>query len=220
LIGRIPVEWDAVPLKSVSEFVTSGSRGWAQYYSIEGALFLRISNLTRDHINMRFDDVVRVTPPKSSEGRRTSVSAGDLLISITADLGIIGVIPDGFQEAYVNQHIALVRVDGGKANPRFLGWFLSSRRGQTQFDQLNESGAKAGLNLPTIERLTVPTTTAPDEQRRIAEVLDAATRETDETLRNLEKLRRLKSGLMQDLLTGRKRVTPLLAVKAELAAQV
>jgi type I restriction enzyme S subunit len=210
-IGRIPVDWDVVPLKSAAEFVTSGSRGWAQYYSIDGALFLRIGNLTRDHINLRFDDVVRVTPPKSSEGRRTSVSAGDLLISITADLGIIGVIPDGFVEAYVNQHIALVRIDKEKANPRFVGWFLSGRGGQTQFGRLNESGAKAGLSLPTIERLLVPTTKDPLEQERIAEILDTATRQTDQTLRDLEKLRRLKAGLMQDLLSGRKRVTPLLA---------
>jgi len=217
-IGRIPVEWDAVPLKSMSEFVTSGSRGWARYYSIDGALFLRIGNLTRDHINLRFDDVVRVTPPKSSEGRRTSVAAEDLLISITADLGIIGVIPDGFEEAYVNQHIALVRVTPSKANSRFLGWFLSSRRGQTQFERLNESGAKAGLTLPTIERLMVPTTKDPHEQARIAQILDATTRQTDDTLRKLEKLQRLKTGLMQDLLTGRTRVTPLLAGTAELAA--
>jgi type I restriction enzyme S subunit len=218
-IGRIPVEWDAVPLKIVSEFVTSGSRGWARYYSIDGALFLRIGNLTRDHINLRFDDVVRVVPPKSSEGRRTSVAPGDLLISITADLGIIGVIPDGFEEAYVNQHIALVRVTPSKANSRFLGWFLSSRRGQSQFERLNESGAKAGLNLPTIERLIVPTTKDPHEQAAIAQVLDATTRSTHDTLRRLEKLRRFKAGLMQDLLTGRKRVTPLLAATAELATQ-
>lgn len=87
-----------------AELVTSGSRGWARYYSDEGALFLRIGNLTRDHINMRFDDIVLVNPPKSSEGKRTSVKTGDLLISITADLGIIAVIPTGFGEAYVNQH--------------------------------------------------------------------------------------------------------------------
>jgi type I restriction enzyme S subunit len=218
-IGRIPVEWDAVPLKSVAEFVTSGSRGWARYYAVDGAMFLRIGNLTRDHINLRFDDVVRVTPPKSSEGRRTSVSAGDLLISITADLGIIGVIPKGFEEAYVNQHIALVRVVPKKANSRFLGWFLCGRGGQSQFERLNESGAKAGLNLPTIERLLVPTTRDPFEQERIVNVLDATTRQTDDTLRDLEKLHLLKTGLMQDLLTGRKRVTPLLAAPPEAAVQ-
>ena len=49
-LGQIPHEWDVVTLDSVAQFVTSGSRGWAQYYSAEGALFLRIGNLTREHI--------------------------------------------------------------------------------------------------------------------------------------------------------------------------
>ena len=93
-LGRIPVEWEVGELETVAEFVTSGSRGWAQYYSAEGAMFLRIGNLTRDHINLRLEDMAFVNPPRTSEGKRTSVSPGDLLISITADLGIIGVIPE------------------------------------------------------------------------------------------------------------------------------
>lgn len=208
-LGRIPVEWDPCRLESVSDFVTSGSRGWAQYYSTEGALFLRIGNLTRHHINMRFDDVVRVNPPKSSEGNRTAIMTGDLLVSITADLGIIGVIPQDFEEAYVNQHIALVRLQKTEVDPRFNGWFLGSRSEQSQFEKLNESGAKAGLNLPTIKNLLVPKMRI-EEQTRIAAFLDASTQRSTEFQQRLSKLRSLKTALMQDLLTGRKRVTALI----------
>jgi type I restriction enzyme S subunit len=209
-LGRIPVEWEVTDLGSIAEFVTSGSRGWAKYYSHEGPIFLRIGNLTRNHINLRLDDVVFVNPPPSSEGKRTSVLTGDLLISITADLGIIGVIPAAFGEAYVNQHIALVRLSPAKASPRFIGWFLSSRGGQTQIEKLNESGAKAGLNLPTIEKLTVPLPKSSSEQARIAEILDSNTQQVNGHHRQLAKLRLLKTALMQDLLTGKKRVTSLL----------
>jgi len=208
-LGRIPVEWEVSRLESVSDFVTSGSRGWAQYYSTEGALFVRIGNLTRHHINMRFDDVVRVNPRKSSEGNRTAVMTGDLLVSITADLGIIGVIPEGFEEAYVNQHIALVRFQKTEVDPRFIGWFLGSRSGQSQFEKLNESGAKAGLNLPTIKNLLVPKMRM-EEQTRIAAIIDASTQKSTEFQQRLSKLCSLKTALMQDLLTGRKRVTDLL----------
>jgi type I restriction enzyme S subunit len=208
-LGRIPVEWDIGYLEDIAEFVTSGSRGWAQYYSVDGPVFLRIGNLTRNHINLRLDDIVRVNPPLSSEGKRTSVLAGDLLISITADLGVIGVIPEGFEEAHVNQHIALTRLVRAKVNPRFIGWFLSGQRGQTQFEKLNESGAKAGLNLPTIKRLLVPVMKL-SEQTRIAEVFDASTRLLRDHYLRLNKLHSLKTALMQDLLTGKKRVTPLL----------
>jgi type I restriction enzyme, S subunit len=209
-LGRIPVEWGVQILESVSEFVTSGSRGWAQYYSTEGALFLRIGNLTRKHINMRFDDVIRVSPPASSEGERTAVKKDDLLISITADLGIVAVIPDGFETAYVNQHIALTRLDNSRAYARFVGWFLNGQLGQAQFDKLNESGAKAGLNLPSIKNLQIPVPSL-DEQVKIAQAIDSATGKTDEFHARLVKCQSLKRALMQDLLTGRKRVTDLLS---------
>ncbi len=218
-LGRIPEEWDVGDLEAITEFVTSGSRGWARYYAVDGAIFLRIGNLTREHINLRLDDVIRVNTPKSSEGKRTSVSAGDVLISITADLGIIGVIPDGFEEAYVNQHIALARLMTAEVNPRFIGWFLSGRGGQAQFEKLNESGAKAGLNLPTIRKLLVPVV-GRSEQTRIADVLDSSTQQTSKYYVRLNKLRSLKFALMQDLLTGRKRVTPLLNESSQVAAQM
>jgi type I restriction enzyme S subunit len=211
-VGRIPAEWEISTLDGVAALVTSGSRGWAQYYSLDGPIFLRIGNLTRSHINLRLEDIVRVNPSSSSEGKRTAASSGDLLISITADLGIIGVIPEDFGEAYVNQRIALVRLTTDKVDPRFIGWFLSGRRGQTQFEKLNESGAKAGLNLPTIRRLLVPVMGL-CEQKRIAEILDSSTQQTNEQCRRLGKLRSLKAALMQDLLTGRKRVTALLEPK-------
>ena len=209
-LGRIPVEWDIASVGSVAESVTSGSRGWAKYYREEGALFIRIGNLTREHINLRLDDLVFVQPPESAEGLRTAVQAGDLLISVTADLGIIGVIPKGFVEGYVNQHIALARLLPADVSARFVGWFLSSREGRAQFDRLNESGAKAGLNLPTVRSLLFPRPDDIDEQHRIAVAIDACVRTADQQACSLQKLRALKRGLMQDLLTGNRRVTALL----------
>lgn len=208
-LGRIPVEWDVKQLGAVSDFVTSGARGWAKYYRQDGAIFLRIGNLTRQHINLRFNDIVYVQPPKSAEGQRTKVMPGDILISVTADLGIIGVIPEGFEKAFVNQHIALVRPDQETVDSRFVGWFFGSRMGQVQFEQQNESGAKAGLNLPTIRGLMFPSPCV-EEQQLIAERLDSSVSVLDMYVIEQSKLLSLKTALMQDLLTGKRRVTALL----------
>lgn len=209
-LGRIPVEWDVRSLASISEFVTSGARGWAKYYSADGAKFLRIGNLTREHINMRLDDVVFVQPPSSAEGMRTLVKQGDILVSITADLGIIAVIPEKFGEGYVNQHIALVRIDDDEVVPRFVGWALQGRAGQAQFERQNDSGAKAGLNLPTIRGLLTPCPPK-QEQEHIVKVLDTNTQISEQLRLDLQKQQSLKDALMLDLLTGEKRVTRLLA---------
>lgn len=210
-LGQIPDEWHVARLGSedVSRSITSGSRGWARYYGEEGALFMRISNLTRRHVNLRWHDVKFVKPPLGAEGKRTAVDAGDLLVSITADLGIIGVAPKGLGEAYVNQHIALIKLNRARINPWFIGNWLSSHVGQNMFSRLNEAGAKAGLNLTTVASLAV-VLPSPREQDHIAQVLNRADENIATQERNWEKLQRLKTGLMQDLLTGKVSVEPLL----------
>jgi len=191
-------------LAQVSLLITSGSRGWAGYYADHGALFVRIGNLTREHINLRLDDCVFVQVPKTSEGSRAALTPGDILISITADLGIIGMVPEDLGEAYINQHVALIRV-WPEVNPRWVAHMLASELGQRQFQLANDSGAKAGLNLPAVGRVQVPIPRR-DAQDRLTGMLD----ESDGNIRRhrgeIAKWLLLKEGLMEDLLTGRVRV--------------
>ena len=208
-LGWVPKAWDVVTLESVSHTVTSGSRDWARFYADSGALFVRIGNLTREHINFRYESTIYVRPPRNADGQRTRLESGDILISITADLGIIGVVPDGMGEAYINQHIALVRPNLSIINPRFVGHYLASPVAQTYISKLNDSGAKAGLNLPTIRSL-ITAKPIGDEQDVIATRLDEIDKRIQNATTESAKLRELKSGLMDDLLTGRGRVTPLL----------
>lgn len=208
-LGWIPKAWNVVTLASISSSVTSGSRDWARFYSESGALFVRIGNLTREHINLRYESTIFVSPPRNGDGQRTRLEAGDILISITADLGIVGVVPEGIGEAYINQHIALVRPIMTAVNSRFVGHYLSGPFAQRYISKLNDSGAKAGLNLPTIRGLL---TTAPPriEQNLIATRLDAIDKRIRDSATESAKLQELKTALMDDLLTGRVRVTPLL----------
>jgi type I restriction enzyme S subunit len=208
-VGWIPIEWDVETLESVSTAVTSGSRDWARFYADSGAVFVRIGNLTREHINFRFESTIYVRPPRNADGQRTRLELGDILVSITADLGIVGVVSDGLGEAYINQHIALVRPNFKAINPRFIGHYLGGPVSQAYISKLNDGGAKAGLNLPTIRGLL---TVVPirEEQDMIAARLDEIDKRIQNALLECVKLQELKAGLMDDLLTGRVRVTPLL----------
>lgn len=204
LVGRIPVEWQHYSIGELSSFVTSGSRGWAQFYAAEGPIFIRIGNLTRQHINLKFDDVVHVNPPNSAEGRRTKVQPDDLLISITADLGIIGVINSSIDQAYVNQHISLVRLEKPEIS-RWLGHYLAFENTQKQFIANNDSGAKAGLNLNAI-RNTIVSLPPPKERDTIVSILDGIDSTIEVQQSKLNHVCHLKKSLMQDLLTGKVRV--------------
>lgn len=213
-LGRIPREWNAVTLASVSDMVTSGARDWARFYSKEGPKFIRIGNLTREHINFRLDSLIHVQPPQDGEGQRTRLKVGDVLISITADLGIIAVVSEGIGEAYINQHIALVRPRREALNARFLGHLVASPTCQKFISTLNDAGAKSGLNLPTVRNILV---VVPErrEQDEIQRRLDAIDSRIQGIKTEAAKLRLEKVGLLDDLLTGRVRVTPLLEAKEQ-----
>jgi type I restriction enzyme S subunit len=207
-LGRIPKEWDCPRIDDIKVFLTSGSRGWAKYYSVEGSKFIRITNLKRNQIEIDCEDMKYVGLPITVEGLRSKLQPGDLLISITADLGIIGVVPNEFGDAYVNQHIALVRLNLKEVNPIFIGYFLASARGQREFSLLNDGGAKAGLNLKTINNLFVLKPSL-SEQDRIVERIESINYTLNGIKHQYLKLGRIKAGLMQDLLSARIRVNSI-----------
>ena len=207
-LGRIPKEWECLAIEQVKDFITSGSRGWAKYYSIEGSKFIRITNLKRNQIEIDLSDLKYVKLPASIEGIRSKLMEGDLLISITADLGIIGVVSSTLDDAFVNQHISLVRLNSSIVVPKFVGYFLASSYGQAMFNLLNDGGAKAGLNLKTINSIFVIKPKI-EEQQLIVEKFEKATELILKYKEDLSKLQSLKTGLMQDLLSGKVRVNNL-----------
>ena len=98
-LGSIPADWSETNIGNLATLVTSGPRGWARYYSNAGAKFIRIGNLTREHVNFRLQDMQFVSPPEGAEGNRTQLMQGDVLFSITADLGVIGLVPSDFGQS-------------------------------------------------------------------------------------------------------------------------
>ena len=92
-VGVIPEDWQVAQIGNLKPFVTSGSRGWASYYSDRGSLFVRITNLSRETIYLDLNDSKFVSlPPNAKEGTRTQLQEEDVLISITADIGIVGYV--------------------------------------------------------------------------------------------------------------------------------
>lgn len=142
-------------IKEVSNFVTSGSRGWAKYYDGTGARFIRITDLTRDGIILKDDNVQHVKLPENAEGKRSRLKGNDVLVSITADLGSIALIPENIQEAYINQHIAMIRFNNSMQG-KFMAWYLKSDYGQKDLLKNKRGGGKLGLGLDDIRDTLVP----------------------------------------------------------------
>lgn len=198
--SRLEATLSATSGTELFAFVTSGSRGWAKYYSNDGPIFFRIGNVPRTGIDPDLTGVQRVNPPANAEGRRTRVQPGDLLISITADLGRVAVIPETLGEAYINQHLALARPIDGMV-PRYLAWYLVSPFGLRQWDSLRRGATKIGLGLDDIRALRIPIPT-PEIQQSTVDVIEAAWESVQLMEQSLVRCERRAQHLRSSLLTA------------------
>ena len=145
------------PVHQLSDYIlylTSGSRGWAKYCVDEGSeWFITIKNVKDCHISI--ENMQPINAPDNAEAKRTRVQAGDLLISITADLGRTGVVTDEIANhgAYINQHLTCIRLDRNVLNPLYVAYFMESPAGKEQFLSKNQNAVKAGLNFNSINTL-------------------------------------------------------------------
>ena len=184
----IPEGWEWCRLGTTSLLITSGSRGWAKYYSNNGAAFIRMGNLSKNSFEMRLDNIQRVLPPKNSEGNRTSLKAKDLLISITGDVGMLGLIPEGFGEAYINQHTAVMR-SSSYLHYLYVPFFCLSPMAIGQFSA-PQRGIKNSFRLSDICEMIFPLPPI-EEQKRIVKKVQALLALCDTLQKQLEKSRKI-----------------------------
>ena len=151
-----PNDYPVCPLSEYIDFLTSGSRGWAQYCTDNGTeWFITIKNVKDCRISV--NNMQSVNAPNNAEARRTKVQEGDLLISITADLGRTGVVTKEIAEhgAYINQHLTCIRLNQTMLHPLYVAHFMESPAGKEQFETKNQSSVKAGLNFDSINSLRI-----------------------------------------------------------------
>jgi type I restriction enzyme S subunit len=205
-LGEIPAHWGVRRVKNVAQFVTSGSRGWAEFYSESGPLFLRIGNLDAESVSLDLRDVQRVSPPSGAEGKRTRVRTGDVLVSITALIGAVATVRGDLGEAYVNQHLALVRPIESKVVPTWLGYALAGRSGIAQVESGMYGGTKVGLGLDDVRGLwfCLPPVA---EQAGIASWLDRQIGSIGKTIRKVQEqtsnVREYRQALISAAVTGK-----------------
>lgn len=151
---ELPEGWEWCRVSEVAMFTTSGSRDWAKYYSESGALFVTMGNLSKDSYDLRMDNRRYVNPPENGEGLRTKLEPFDLIISITGDVGNLGLIPEDLGLAYINQHSCLLRFIPICRNYYFPE-LMRSPLAKLQFNE-PQRGIKNSFRLSDVETMVIP----------------------------------------------------------------
>lgn len=150
----LPTGWVWKTLADLSEYVTSGSRGWKAYIASSGDPFIRSQDIKHDALI--FENPAFVNLPVKVEGKRTLVRRFDLLLTITGgNVGRCAVVPALANKAYVSQHVALIRLHEPRLAEFIHYWMICAFGGQAFLAQYIY-GDKPGLNLTQVGNIRIP----------------------------------------------------------------
>lgn len=201
-VGVIPEDWETSLLGALAEKIMVGIASAATHaYCKTGIPLLRNQNIKPNKLD--FDDLLFINEAYEATFKNKRLKAGDLLTARTGYPGTTCIISDDFENA--QSFTTLITRPTNKVNSKFLSIFMNSEIGVDFFDKNQIGGGQKNINAATLRTFIVA---IPDleEQTAIANVLS----DTDTLITALEQLiakkHAIKTGTMQQLLTGRTRL--------------
>ena len=195
-IGRIPKEWEVVKVGKIGNVITgtTPSTKVKEYWG-EGYLFVTPTDFSNNKYVYKTE---RSVTQRGVEKARI-IPKDSVMVTCIASIGEIAM---SSEECITNQQINSI-VCGEKANPHYVYYVMKFRK--------NVLKKWAGITTSPIvkkslfEEFPLPLPPLP-EQQKIAEILSTVNKRLELLRNKKEKLTRIKKGLMNDLLTGKKRV--------------
>ena len=198
-IGKIPESWKAVKLKGYVNIET-GKRARG------GALDKgNVASIGGEHLDNEGDiqwDNMKFIPEDFYESlKQGKVQLRDiLLVKDGATTGKVAIVRNPrYKKVAVNEHVFVLRSKMNKLVNEFLFYFLFSRFGQIQI-RTRFHGMIGGITRSDIETILIPLPSL-EEQKAIVHILSTIDEAIQKTNEIIKKIKRLKKGLMQELLT-------------------
>jgi type I restriction enzyme S subunit len=144
----------------------------------------------------------------SNEIKKYSLNKNDILITKDSetreDIANPAIVWQDIDNLVCGYHLTIIRPHENKVNGLFLSYRLGFGNVHRYFVSYANGVTRFGLTLPIIRGTKIPLPSL-SEQQEIAEILSTWDRAIEQTQKLIDAKRRLKKGLMQQLLTGRMR---------------
>ncbi|MBR9827183.1 MAG: hypothetical protein GYB41_00790 [Oceanospirillales bacterium] len=191
--------WDIVPLKSVSVFIKDGTHGTHERVHA-GVPLLSAKNISPfGRIMIDEDDSLISEEEYHKIHSKYELSKGDLLLTVVGTLGRSALISSD-KRFSIQRSIGVIRCSESNVKPEFLYQFTGTDYFQSQLILRSNATAQAGIYLGELAKIEVPCPPLP-EQQKIAAILSSVDDVIEKTRAQIDKLKDLKTGMMQELLT-------------------
>ncbi|MBE7435568.1 MAG: restriction endonuclease subunit S [Anaerolineales bacterium] len=202
-VGAVPKDWDVKPL---GQLVSSVEYGSSTKSDTQGQIpVLRMGNLQSGKID--WTDLVYTSNER--EISKYQLHSGDVLFNRTNTIDLVGKtsIYNGERPAIFAGYLIRINTDKSLLNPQFLNYILNAEFSKKYSSKvLSVAVGQANINGQKLKTYPIPLPPTKSEQDAIA----AALSDMDALLNSLDALiakkRLVKQGIMQELLTGKKRL--------------
>ncbi len=207
-LGRIPVEWEVKKIEQKLERIID-YRGQTPKKVTEGIPLLTAKNVRDGFIEKEPQEFIADSAYNSWMSRGIP-EVGDVLFTTEAPMGNVASIPN--YRIALAQRLLTLCPKINELSQDFLFWILHWKRSKERIELLTSGSTVVGIK-QSVFRKVIFAFPSYNEQERIYAVLNSHDEINKNEKHKLKKLQRLKTGLMQDLLTGKVRVTDLLNQK-------
>jgi len=210
VFGLIPKSWKIQSFYSLAankaEVVQTGPFGaqlHASDYVEEGVPLILIRNV----VGGRIDDteIPFITEKKAATLPRYILKEGDVVFSRVADVGRAAVVTDKEKGWMISGQMLRLRLNNPNVNMRYIKHFIASNKFKREMEYRILGTTRDSINTTILKNMIVAIPKI-SEQNKIAEYLDKIDEKIESEESYLQKLLKIKAGLMQDLLTGKIRV--------------
>lgn len=207
--GIIPNDWSCKTANEICTKISKGTTPPKSEISNEGNIpFLRVNNLTF-HGRLALDSDFIFVSKESHENflSRSMAFPNDILMNIVGPpLGKTALLDDSYLEYNMNQAIVFYRLQKNLVDSKYFLEFLNSFKAQ-QWLQSRSKKTSGQQNLTIEICKDLPIILPPlVEQKKIAQILSTWDRAISATEKLLANSQQQKNALMQQLLTGKKRL--------------
>lgn len=210
-LGWIPREWDLTALGKLATNSVIGPFGSdlvADDYHSEGVPIVFVRDVKSDQFEWKSN--VFITPKKAADLSAHTVRSGDVLVT---KMGLppcsAAVYPESMCDGVVTADIVRLRFDLTTVRSFFVSISINENSVIKQVERITAGVTRPKVTLRDVRNLLIRLPPLDEQDRILAGVAIIESRLVFEN-QELGKLHLQKSGLMDDLLTGRVRVTPLL----------
>jgi type I restriction enzyme, S subunit len=208
-LGLIPKEWKVYRLADLTTRIVDGIHHTPKYVEY-GIPFVTVKNLTSSS-TIDLQDVNYISEEDHKLfWKRTDPQPGDILVTKDGTLGIAKIVPEQFPVFNIFVSVALLRPNFARCTPELIWLFFESGIFEIQLSYLSAGTGLRHIHLEHFREFKVATPPL-EEQFKIATMLQTQEEKLKIESSQIHKLKRLKIGLMQDLLTGKVSIAPLMA---------